>query len=131
MLSRSTLEYLESLCRTSRVAYPEGGAIWTYTEAANQAHSKFCDPRHNIVAGPLSVEQLGKWIQWSHGDRASLRLKSIKAANDLMKLLRVDLGFDEVLWALVDNDSDMLAIIHMNRNSDNRYFSLEMFWSED
>jgi hypothetical protein len=131
MLSRSTLELLESISRASSVAYPEGGALWTYIEAANQAHSKFRDARRGIAAGPLNIEQLGKWLQWSHGDRSSPRPESVETANHLMKLLRSDLDFDEVLWTLVEDGSDMRAIIHMARNSDNRQFSLELFWSED
>ncbi|MCR6475232.1 hypothetical protein NU688_03600 [Variovorax sp. ZS18.2.2] len=106
--------------------------MWTYVEGANQAHFKFRDPRRSLAAGPLSVEQLAKWLQWAQGDRAATATDvSIGMAKRLVALLGEDLFPDEVLWSVEDAGSDMHANIYMSRASDNRYFALELWWSED
>jgi hypothetical protein len=52
-------------------------------------------------------------------------------AKRLVALLREDLSPDEVLWSFEDAGSDMHGNIYMARASDNRYFALELWWSED
>lgn len=131
MLSSQTLDFLDALCRASHVAYPQGGTLWTYVEGANQAHFRFRDVRRIPVAGALNIEQLGKWIQWAQGGRAPTTGVSIGMAERLVGLLRADLCPDEVLWSFEDAGSDMQANIYMARVSDNRYFALELGWSED
>lgn len=131
MLSEQTLVFLDVLATASHEAYPEGGMLWTYVEGANQAHVKFRDRQRVPVAGTLCVEQLGKWLQWAQGDRNPTRPASIAMALQLMALLREDLCPDEVLWSFDDYGSDMNANIYMARASDNRYFALELWWSED
>jgi len=131
MLSSQTLSFLDALCHASHEAYPEGGALWTYVEGANQAHFRFRDPRRSPVAGTLSIEQLGKWLQGAQGDSAPPTDASIGMAKKLVALLREDLGPDEVLWSFEDAGSDMQANIYMARASDNRYFALELWWSRD
>lgn len=131
MLSNRTLEFLDALRQTSHEAYPEGGTLWTYIEGANQAHSKFRDPRRIPAARPLNLEELGTWFQSAQGDRGPTTDVSIDMAGRLVALLREDLSPDEVLWSLEDAGSDMQASIYMARASDNRYFALELWWSED
>jgi hypothetical protein len=131
MLSNQTLDFLDVLCCASRAAYPEGGMLWTYIEGANQAHFKFRDARRVPVAEALSAEQLGKWLQWAQGDRDPTTDVSIGMAERLVELLREDIRPDEVLWSFEDSGSDMKANIYMARVSDNRYFELELWWSED
>ena len=105
--------------------------LWTYIEGANQAHFKFRDARRVPVAEALSAEQLGKWLQWAQGDRDPTTDVSIGMAERLVELLREDIRPDEVLWSFEDSGSDMKANIYMARVSDNRYFELELWWSED
>jgi hypothetical protein len=131
MLSTATTGFLDELCTLSHAAYPEGGTLWTYVEALNQAHSRFDHPRDREPHAPLDPEQLARWIQWAQGDRKSTKPESVDSANRLMALLREDLTFDEVHWTLSDHGSDMKAVLHMARRRDNRYFALELFWSED
>lgn len=131
MLSNQTLRFLDALCQTSHEAHPEGGTLWTYLEGANQAHSKLRDPRRTPAAGPLNFEELGTWLQWAQGDRGPTTDVSTDMAKRLIALLREDLSPDEVLWSFEDAGSDMHANIYMARASDNRYFALELWWSED
>lgn len=131
MLSLATQDFIESLSKASRAAYPEGGMVWKYVEASNQAHTAFKGHHISVSLDAFQVEQLAKWIQWSQADRTSSNARSIEAAQNFVKLLRSDLGFDKMIWSFVDHGSDMTATIQMARVSDNRYFSIELFWSED
>lgn len=131
MLSPTTLEFLDVLCRASHEAYPEGGTLWTYVEAANQGHSRFRDSRRTPAADALSIAELARWLQWAQGDRAPTSSASIDMANKLVALLREDLGLVDLLWSFEDGGSDMSANIYMARSIDNRFFALELWWSED
>lgn len=131
MLSNQTLSFLDALCLTSHEAYPEGGTLWTYIEGANQAHFRLRDPRRTPAAGPLNLEELGKWIQWARGNKGPTTALANEMAKRLVALLREDLSPDEVLWSFEDTGSDMHGNIYMARASDNRYFALELWWSED
>jgi hypothetical protein len=81
------------------------------------------------------LEQLGEWLQGATGSRIgvdeSVTAESLEAANELLQALKNDLQVDEFLWAFDDAGTDMTANIYMARNSDNRYFALEMWWSID
>ena len=83
----------------------------------------------------MSMEQLGRWFQcaqsgWVDG-QSPVKTEFISDATELVKALKEDLQVDEFLWSLDDAGTDMSANIYMVRNSDNRYFALEMWWSID
>jgi hypothetical protein len=133
MLSSQTLHFLDDLCTTSNGAYPEGGVLWTYIEGANQAHARFDDHRRTPLAGDLKLSELETWFQvalgdWSRNQSASL---AVHAATELLRLLSVDTGSDQFLWAFEEGDSDMTANIYIARASDNHFFALELWWSLD
>ena len=131
MLSVTTLDLLDALCRASRAAYPEGGTLWTYVEAANQAHLRFRDRHRTPAAAALDMDQFARWLHWAQGDRGPTTSASMDLANKLIASLHSDLGPDELLWSFEDAGSDMSANIYMARASDNRFFALELWWSED
>lgn len=131
MLSAPTLEILEALCAESHEAYPEGGTLWTYTEGANQAHAHFRETSQTIASGALDPDALGRWLQWAVGDRDATKPESVERAKALLATLQRDLSPDEWLWSLEDNGTDMRGVLRMARRTDNRYFSLELLWSED
>jgi hypothetical protein len=118
MLSKQALQFLDDLTAESHDAYPEGGVVWTYVEGANQAHSKFVDPRRKAEAVAL-------------GGRSPVTEKSSNMADELISFLHADLGIDSFLWGFQDDSYDMMANIYMMRASDNRYFALELWWSVD
>lgn len=131
MLSPRTLDLLDRHCARSHAAFPEGGTLWTYTEAAHQAHSRFNDPRRTPTAGPLDKDELAIWLQAAEGDFGTLRPDSQSAAHALIDALRTDLGVDAFLWYYQNDGHVMNADLHMARLSDNRYFLLELWWSFD
>jgi len=127
MLSSRTLQCLDALCAESHAAYPEGGVLWTYVEAANQAHVRF---RH---AAPLSLavavgrSEPGCWFQAAlptRNDTASI-------AAELLGLLQADLDVDAFAFIHETGNDDMSLNIAMVRAADNRYFALELWWSVD
>jgi len=136
MLSLETLKELEALQERSHEAYPEGGLLYTYVEAANQAHCRFkcVTPRENLSHVPEDVlKELARLLQVSQGEYGLEKADPpfIQQASDLMDKLRTDVSFGEVYISFEDKGTDMEAIIHMARRTDNRYFSLELWWSID
>jgi len=135
MLSTHTLKLLDELCAKSKDQYPQGGILWTFVEAASQAHFRFKDSRREPQAGAMDLEQLGAWVQGALGGANNFQepvsAASICIANELQQSLKNDLQVDEFLWAFDDGGTDMTGNIYMARNSDNRYFALEMWWSVD
>ena len=134
MLSASTLELLESFQEISNATYDQGGLLYTYTEAANQAHFRY--PLPQIVATHLSaqeLDELGRFIEASQGsyqcESASIQFHSL--AQKLIDSLLSDLKFNEVVWSFEDGGHYMNASIKMARRLDNRFFSLELMWSVD
>lgn len=128
---------LEDFAWQSHEAYPEGGLIYTYTEAAYQAHCKF--PKEFSVRTVTKLPenelaQVALVIGRSLGGFAltSADTNSLTIAQDLMKMLQINLEFDSV--AVISEDYDVYcwgATIHMLRQKDNRYFSLELWGSHD
>lgn len=134
MLSPLTLSLLSELQGKSHSAYSEGGLLYTYIEASNQAHSRF--PEITTVASNLhsnELEDLGRFFQASQGDylAESAAPQFLEVAQRLIGRLQEDLKFDEVSFALEDGGHDMEAKLKMARRSDNRYFELELWWSID
>jgi hypothetical protein len=134
MLSHSTLKFLANLQEKSHAAYPDGGLLYTYTEASNQAHFRY--PVNIAASENLSSSEhneLARFLQASQGDYLS---KSIEptfalAAKRLMDLLQEDVKFDEVSCVLQDGGHDMRVNLKAARRSDNRYFELDLWWSID
>ena len=131
MLSKHTLQFLDDICSKSHVAYPQGGVVWTYVEAANQAHSKFVNPHRKPEAFALDFNQLGSWFQAALGRHAPMTEGSSGMAKELIGLLQADLGIDSFLLGFENDSYDMTSNIYMMRASDNRYFALELWWSID
>ena len=104
--------------------------LWTFVDA-NQAHFWFKDSHREPPAGAMDLEQLGAWLQGALGAlnnfQASVSAASISAASGLLQALKDDLQVDEFLWVFDDGGPDMTANIYMARNSDIRYFALEMW----
>ncbi|WP_137971572.1 hypothetical protein [Pseudomonas sp. F(2018)] len=134
MLSTETLAFLEELGRRSHSAYPEGGLLYTYLEAANQAHSRFrpCSADEQRISQP-QLHALGGFLQSSQGEYTITEVKPgfVSLAEQLMQLLNQDLNFSQATWAFEDDGDSMGAKLEFARQSDNRFFSLELFWSID
>jgi hypothetical protein len=138
MLSAATVRTLEELARRSHAMYPEGGLFYTFTEAANQAHSMF--PKH------LAARRAARWIEDDHVRALAIVIckalgnpgcaeaddEALAIADDLLQHLREDLEFTSVGTVADDNDDYCWgATVHMARESDNRYFSLALWGSID
>ncbi|WCD81870.1 hypothetical protein [Pseudomonas sp. TUM22785] len=134
MLSQQTLSLLSELQAKSSAAYPEGGLLYTYVEAANQAHSRY--PSGSSASSGLSpgeLKDLGRFLRLSQGDyhRESMMPQLFEAAEGLINCLQTDLNFDEVSYLVRDEGDDMTIKLSMARRLDNRYFELELWWSVD
>lgn len=83
----------------------------------------------------MDLELLGYWLQCARSGHSSdlkpVTAESIADATRLVNALKNDLKADAFLLAFDDAGTDMTANIYMIRNSDNRYFALEMWWSID
>jgi hypothetical protein len=132
MLSSSTLALLASLQHDSHVAYTEGGLLYTYTEAANQAHFRL-QPSGASSLLPAQVQELGRFIQASQGQHQAegAGIAYLTLAEQLLEQLRADLEFDEIVLSLEEGGYDMTATLKMARRAENRFFSLELWWSVD
>ncbi|MDR7272969.1 hypothetical protein J2X20_005654 [Pelomonas saccharophila] len=134
MLSPSTLSLLSELQEKSHAAYSEGGLLYTYVEASNQAHSRYPESAvGSTIRRPSELADLGRFLQASQGDYVSEAAapQFLLAAQQLMEHLRADLHFDEMILLLEDGGHDMEATVKMARRSDNRFFELELWWSID
>ncbi len=137
MLSATTVQMLEELAERSHLAYSEGGCIYTYTEAARQAHSLF--PRKWGEPATMSLTALERTrlaivIRETLGEYAcsEANADSMVFSNDLLQQLQSDLEFTDIVLVLDDHDGYCWgATIHMKRETDNRYFSLYLWGSID
>lgn len=66
MLSEGTLELLQSLQDLSHAEYPEGGLLYTYSEAANQAHSRMSATGQSSVSD-AQLREFAHFLQVAHG----------------------------------------------------------------
>ena len=137
MLSTDTVRTLEDLAQRSHASYPEGGLLYTFTEAANQAHSMFPQKLAARRAAHLTEDdhaQLALVICKALGNPgcAEADAESLAIADDFMQRLRGDLEFTNI-GAVVDDYDDYCwgSTIHMARETDNRYFSLCLWGSID
>lgn len=137
MLSEATVRTLDELARRSRAAYPEGGLLYTFTEAADQSHSMFPSQLAERYSAQLTEDGramlavvLGKAL--GHPACTEADGESLTLADDLVERLRGDLAFTSV-GAVADEDDDYSwgTTIHMARESDNRHFSLNLWGSID
>lgn len=134
MLSLPTLAFLAELQEKSHSAYAEGGLLYTYIEAANQAHSRYSSSAGTSAAlSSQLIQELGRFIQASQGNYQEKLVDPAyqAAAKQFFELLKSDLKFDDISWSLEDGGHDMTALISMARHEDNRFFSLELMWSID
>jgi hypothetical protein len=133
MLSSSTLSLLASLQQKSHAAYSEGGLLYTYTEAANQAHFRLPAVSYTNAMQPSQIRELGRFLQASQGQyQADIVSSSYMAlAEQLVEQLRADLKFDEIAWSLEEGGYDMTGTLKMARRVENLFFSLELWWSID
>lgn len=131
MLSTS-LVALEELVCGAHLAYPEGGLLYTYTEAANQAHFRMPLAAASALSS-LERKVFSRFLQASQGDYTETEPSRafVAVESDLMNALRADTGFDEVSCTHEDGGTDMRFQVFMARRSDNRYFSLDLWWSID
>lgn len=131
MLSTS-LTILDKLVHGAHIAYPEGGLLYTYTEAANQAHFLMPQAEASRLSS-LEQKAFARFLQASQGDYIETEPSKVFviAELDLMTALHADIGFDEVTCETEDGGTDMRFQIFMVRRPDNRYFSLDLWWSID
>ena len=134
MLSPVTLTLLAALQKASKLAYSEGGLLYTYIEAANQAHFRLPQKSGRPCAlSPSEVQELGRFLQSSQGQYQLEAVAStyLTLAEELLRQLQSDLKFDEIAWSLEDGGHDMSADIKMTRRAENHFFALELMWSID
>jgi len=136
MLSTDTTNFLEMLLRRSKEAYQEGGLLYTFIEAANQAHTRFPQGSTSTPnSQPTAIESnnLALCIYASQGNPGSKEPDSsaVVCARELLQRLQRDLGFDRICCIFDDQGDSMGITIAMARYSDNRYFSLKLWWSID
>ncbi|GAA6140651.1 hypothetical protein [Hydrogenophaga sp. 5NK40-0174] len=132
MLSPTTLALLEELQALSHAAYSEGGLLYTYVEAASQAHFRFPrDGSRSLCDNQL--RELGRFLQSSQGSYAALAPAPSfeRLAHQLLAQLKADLNFEEASWLMDDGGHNMDGTLKMARRSDNRYFALELMCSID
>lgn len=134
MLSKGTLELLQNMQDLSHAEYPEGGLLYTYSEAANQAHSKMSTTGQSSVSD-AQLLKFSQFLQVAHG-HYGIMLEQVsdafvKTSHELIQALFSDLGFNEIELVLEDCGTDMAATFSMARRSDNRHFSLWLWWSID
>ena len=134
MLSRGTLELLQNMQDLSHAEYPEGGLLYTYTEAANQAHSKMSKTGQSSVSD-VQLREFAQFLQVAHG-HYGVMLEEVSDAfvmtsHELIQALCSDLEFNEIDVVFEDCGTDMAATLSMARRSDNRHFSLWLWWSID
>ena len=134
MLSEGTLELLQSMQDLSHAEYPEGGLLYTYSEAANQAHSKMSATGQSSVSD-AQLRDFAHFLQVAHG-HYGVKLEQVsdafvKTSHGLTQALYSDLEFNEVEVVFEDCGTDMAATFSMARRSDNRHFSLWLWWSID
>src|SRR5438067_5468795 len=106
MLSAATVRTLEDLAQRSHASYPEGGLLYTFTEASNQAHIMFPKPLAERRAAQLIEDdraQLAIVICKALGNAGCAKAddESLAIADDLLQRLRGDLEFTSVV-AVVD-----------------------------
>ncbi len=123
---------LEKLQERSHAAYPEGGLLFTYIEAANQAHFRYPVDLGAALSAE-GLEELARFLQASQGDYIAKPSAPvfISLAQELLAHLDTDLNFDEVSWSMDDGGHDMSGALKMARRTDNRFFELELMWSVD
>ena len=137
MLSAATVRMLEELAQRSHTSYPEGGLLYTFTEAANQAHIMFPKRLAGCRVARLTEDdraQLAIVICKALGNPGCAEANdvSLEIADDLMQRLRGDLEFTRVGTVADDYDDCCWgATVHMARELDNRYFSLGLWGSID
>jgi hypothetical protein len=137
MLSAATVRTLEDLAELSHASYPEGGLLYTFTEAANQAHGMFPKNLAGRSAAHLTEDdraQLALVISKALGNPGCIEAddESLAIADDLMQRLGGDLEFTRVGTVIDDYDDYCWgSTIHMARETDNRYFSLCLWGSID
>lgn len=138
MLSPATVRALDELARRSRAAHPEGGLLYTFTEAAAQSHSRFArqltgrgSAGRSDDGRELLAVVLGKAL--GHLGCIEPDGEALTLADDLMQRLRDDLTFTSVGSVADDGDDSCWggATVHMARETDNRYFSLYLWGSID
>ena len=133
MLSTSTIDLLTALQERSHAVFTEGGVLYTYIEAANQAHFRY--PAGAAAQADLSPEDFGtlrRFIRTSLNEApAGIAKRSSSLAGQLIERLRDDLTFDEIVGVFEDDGDSLNANLMMVRRADNRFFALELFWSVD
>lgn len=132
MLSPTTLALLEELQALSHAAYSEGGLMYTYVEAASQAHFR-CPHSGSPSLRDEQLQELARFLQSSQGNYAAVAPAPSfeRLAQQLLAQLKADLDFDEASWSMDDGGHNMDGTLMMARRSDNRYFALELMWSID
>ncbi|BBB62645.1 hypothetical protein UNDKW_4372 [Undibacterium sp. KW1] len=134
MLKTDLLQLLEVLQEKSDVEYDQGGLLYTYTEASRQAHSRMLKPG-DAVLNTLEVKEFARFLQQSQSEQhygiKEANEESVLLASTFITMLQADLEYDEIVMTTDDKGWDMEVTFSMVRRSDNRYFSLELWWSVD
>jgi len=143
MLSKRTTAFLEELANSSHLAFPEGGFVFRYHYAYNQAHCCLKGDmqgawhidgltRYSDISGRI-INDLGRFFQGALGDytKDAATDSALLTAHKLIGHLKEDLQYDLVELAVEDGSYDMTATFEMASKSRNDYSRLELFWSVD
>lgn len=143
MLSHRTVAFLEKSADSSHLVYPEGGLLFRYQYAYNQAH---CCLKGGIWKALYNVDlvQYSEITEQAANDLAFFFQRAfggytkdsptdctVLAACSLIAYLKEDLQHDLVELVVTDGDYDMTATFEMASRSRNDYSRLELFWSVD
>jgi hypothetical protein len=142
MLSDRTLGFLEGLADASSSAYQEGGLLFTFKFAYQQAHKRLRpsseDASHIPSASDLgltdrAIEELARFFQGSLGyhTKENPSRDALAIANSLIERLQHDLQFQSAVLQVEDEDYGMKAQLEMTQQAKNNLYCLELWWSVD
>ncbi|WP_286788456.1 MULTISPECIES: hypothetical protein [unclassified Pseudomonas] len=135
MLSDRTLGFLEGLAAASNTVYQEGGLLFTFKFAHQQAH-RGLDESSSVRCLGLSdeaIEELARFFQGSLGQytKGKPSRNALAVANALIEHLQHDLQFQFAALQVEDEDYGMRVQIEMIQQAKNNLYCLELWWSVD
>ncbi|ENA28051.1 MULTISPECIES: hypothetical protein [Pseudomonas] len=142
MLSDRALGFLEGLAAASSTVYQEGGLLFTFKFAYQQAHRRLKESSESasftLNASRLglshkAIEELGRFFQGSLGEYTKEKpsRNALAVANALIEHLQHDLQFQFAALQVEDEDYGMKVQIEMIQQVKNNLYCLELWWSVD
>jgi hypothetical protein len=142
MLSDRTLGFLEGLAEASNAVYQEGGLLFTFKFAYQQAHvhlnsssgtTSFISSASNFGLTNRDIENLGRFFQGSLGDytKEEPSRDALAIAHSLVERLHHDLKFESAALQVHEEGYGMNAQLELFHNANNNFYLLELWWSVD